>query len=207
VACLQNHDQVGNRAAGDRLPEITSAGLLRVGAVLLLTSPFTPMLWMGEEWAASTRWPFFTSHPEPELAEATGKGRVEEFAEHGWDISQMIDPQDPKAFTSAHLAWDELAEPEHASMLSLYRDLLRLRKDEPDLSDPRLDALLVDFDEDAQWLVIHRGALRVIANLADQPQVVPVAASKLLFRTVDGVELGPDQLLLPAQSAGIVRIG
>ncbi|MDQ1690611.1 MAG: maltooligosyltrehalose trehalohydrolase [Pseudonocardiales bacterium] len=207
VACLQNHDQVGNRAAGDRLPEITSAGLLRVGAVLLLTSPFTPMLWMGEEWAASTRWPFFTSHPEPELAEATGKGRVEEFAEHGWDISQIIDPQDPKAFTSAHLAWDELAEPEHASMLSLYRDLLRLRKDEPELSDPRLDAVLVDFDEDAQWLVIHRGALRVIANLADQPQVVPVAASKLLFRTVDGVQLGPDQLLLPAQSAGIVRIG
>ncbi|MDQ1751807.1 MAG: maltooligosyltrehalose trehalohydrolase [Pseudonocardiales bacterium] len=207
VACLQNHDQVGNRAAGDRLPEIASTGLLRVGAVLLLTSPFTPMLWMGEEWAASTRWPFFTSHPEPALAEATGRGRVEEFAEHGWDISQMIDPQDPKAFTAAHLAWEELAEPEHASMLSLYRDLLRLRKDEPELSDPRLDAVLVDFDEDARWLVIHRGALRVIANLADQPQVVPVAASQLLFSTVDGAELGPDQLLLPAQSAGIVRIG
>jgi maltooligosyltrehalose trehalohydrolase len=206
VAFLQNHDQVGNRAAGDRLSEITSAGLLRVGAVLLLTSPFTPMLWMGEEWAASTRWPFFTSHPEPELAEATGKGRVEEFAEHGWDISQMIDPQDPKAFTSAHLAWDELADPEHASMLSLYRGLLRLRKDEPELSDPRLDAVLVDFDEDARWLVIHRGALRVIANVADQPQVVPVAASQLLFSTADGVELDPDQLLLPAHSAGIVRI-
>ena len=70
VAALQNHDQVGNRAVGDRLPELTTPGLLRVGAVLLLTSPFTPMLWMGEEWAASTRWPFFTSHPEPELARA-----------------------------------------------------------------------------------------------------------------------------------------
>ena len=101
VVCLQNHDQVGNRAVGDRLPELTSPGLLRVGAVLLLTSPFTPMLWMGEEWAASTRWPFFTSHPEPELAEATGKGRVEEFAEHGWDVDQMIDPQDPRGLPRA----------------------------------------------------------------------------------------------------------
>jgi maltooligosyltrehalose trehalohydrolase len=75
VVCLQNHDQVGNRAAGDRLSEIMPRGLLEVGAVLLLTSPFIPMLWMGEEWAASTRWPFFASHPEPELAEMTGKGR------------------------------------------------------------------------------------------------------------------------------------
>ena len=74
VVCLQNHDQVGNRAVGDRLPELAPTGPGRVGAVLLLTSPFTPMLWMGEEWAAATRWPFFTSHPEPELAEATGQG-------------------------------------------------------------------------------------------------------------------------------------
>ena len=81
VACLQNHDQVGNRAAGDRLSELTTPGLLKVGAVLLLTSPFTPMLWMGEEWAASTRWPFFTSHTEPELAAATGRGRLAEFAD------------------------------------------------------------------------------------------------------------------------------
>lgn len=69
VAFLQDHDQVGNRAAGERLATLTSPGLLRVGALLLLTSPFTPMLWMGEEWAARTPWQFFTSHPEPELAE------------------------------------------------------------------------------------------------------------------------------------------
>ena len=111
VVALQNHDQVGNRAVGDRLPELTSPGLVRVGAVLLLTAPFTPMLWMGEEWAASTRWPFFTSHPEPELAEATAKGRVEEFGRHGWDVTQMIDPQDPAAYRSAILRWDESGRP------------------------------------------------------------------------------------------------
>ena len=80
MVCLQNHDQIGNRAVGDRLPEIVSPGLLRVGAALLLTSPFTPMLFMGEEWAAGTRWPFFTSHPEPELGRG-GRARA------GWPSS------------------------------------------------------------------------------------------------------------------------
>ncbi|MGX7677327.1 malto-oligosyltrehalose trehalohydrolase [Jatrophihabitans sp. DSM 45814] len=211
VVCLQNHDQVGNRACGDRLPEITPPGLLRVGAMLLLTSPFTPMLWMGEEWAASTRWPFFTSHPEPELAEATGKGRIAEFAEHGWDVSQMIDPQDPAAFEQAHLRWEELLTGQHASMLALYRELIRLRMTEPALRDPRLDRVQVDFDEEAQWLAIHRGPLLVVANLAAQAQAVPLGASELLLSTADGngcdesLALSKDQILLPAQSAVIVR--
>ncbi|HEY2042062.1 MAG TPA: malto-oligosyltrehalose trehalohydrolase [Jatrophihabitans sp.] len=206
VVCLQNHDQVGNRAAGDRLPEITSPGLLRVGAVLLLTSPFTPMLWMGEEWAASTRWPFFTSHPEPELAEATGKGRVEEFSRHGWDVSQMIDPQDPAAFESAKLNWDEVGESEHRSMLELYSELLRLRRELPDLRDPQLDRVRVDFDEQARWLVVHRGALRVAVNLADVAQVVPVPATEILFGTDVGAEIRAGELRLPAQSAAIVEV-
>ncbi len=75
IAYLQNHDQIGNRARGDRLATLTSAGLLRVGAVLLLTGPFTPMLFMGEEWGADTPWQFFTQHPEPELAAAVSAGR------------------------------------------------------------------------------------------------------------------------------------
>jgi maltooligosyltrehalose trehalohydrolase len=158
VVCLQNHDQVGNRAVGDRLPELTTPGLVRVGAVLLLSSPFTPMLWMGEEWAASTRWPFFTSHPEPELAEATGKGRLEEFAEHGWDTSQMIDPQDPRAYESAVLDWSEPASPQHAEVLALHRKLLALRAAEPDLRAGDLADVRVDYDEAARWVIFHRGA-------------------------------------------------
>ena len=125
VVCLQNHDQVGNRAAGDRLSELTPPDLLRVGAVLLFTLPFTPMLWMGEEWAASTRWPFFTSHPEPELAQAVSEGRVEEFAGFGWDPDDVVDPQDPSAFRAAKLNWRELEQPDHARMLHLYTQLAR----------------------------------------------------------------------------------
>jgi maltooligosyltrehalose trehalohydrolase len=204
VVTLQNHDQVGNRAVGDRLPEITTPGLLRVGAVLLLTSAYTPMLWMGEEWAASTRWPFFTSHPEPELAEATGKGRVAEFGEHGWDVSQMIDPQDEDAYRSAVLDWDEAGRDEHRTMLELYKHLIALRSSEPDLTDADLRRVQVDIDEDEKWLVMHRGGLRVIANLSTQQRSVPVDAFDLLLAT-GTIEVGNGEVTVGPQSAAIVR--
>src|SRR5450631_4832310 len=207
VVCLQNHDQVGNRAAGDRLPQITSPGMLKVGATLLLTSPFTPMLWMGEEWAAGTPWPFFTSHPEPEMAEATHRGRIEEFADHGWNVGDVVNPQDPTAFTSAKLRWSEREEPEHAVILTLYRELLRLRREHPDLADPRLDKVTVDVDENAQWLIVHRGAFDVLANLADHPQQLPTAPGDVIFATEPGLHAEARQVTLPARSACVLHLG
>jgi maltooligosyltrehalose trehalohydrolase len=205
VAFLQDHDQVGNRAAGDRLAAITSPGLLRVGAVLLLTSPFTPMLWMGEEWAASTPWPFFTSHPEQHLNAVTGPGRMEEFRKHGWDPSGMVDPQDPQAYRSAILDWDEIDSPGHRELLDLYRQLITLRAAEPDLRDPRLDRVYVDFDEDddARWLVVRRGAFRVVANLAGEPRTFDVDG-EIVLATGDA-DRSPAELTLGAESAAIVR--
>ncbi|MEO6886146.1 MAG: malto-oligosyltrehalose trehalohydrolase [Jatrophihabitantaceae bacterium] len=204
VVCLQNHDQVGNRAVGDRLPETLSPALLRVGAVLLLTAPFTPLLWMGEEWAASTRWPFFTSHPEPELAEATGKGRVAEFATHGWDVRQMIDPQDPAAYRGAILDWAELDEAPHASMLSCYRELIALRAGEPDLRDGDLTRVRVEYDEVERWLVVHRGAFRVVVNLSAVSRTVPLDATDIVFATGDAGLQGRT-LHLARECAAIVR--
>ncbi|WP_116950808.1 malto-oligosyltrehalose trehalohydrolase [Jiangella endophytica] len=208
VVCLQNHDQVGNRAAGERLPELTSPARLRIGAVLLLSLPFTPMLWMGEEWAAATRWPYFTSHPDPVLAAAIGPGRLEEFGRHGWDTSAMIDPQDPAAFRAARLDWSELTRPGHAEMLGLYRRLIALRAAEPELRDGDLTAVASGFDEDAEWFVLHRGALRVAVNLAGETRRVPLSATAgevllatgPLTPTADGaaVELG-------AETAAVVR--
>ena len=201
VVCLQNHDQVGNRAAGERLPELTTPGLLQVGAALLLTSPFTPLLWMGEEWAASTRWPFFTSHPEPELAEATGKGRLAEFEGYGWDVSQLIDPQDPRAYHEAVLRWGEIGEPAHTAMLDLYRRLIALRAAEPDLRDHDLRRVAVDYDESARWLVVRRGAFDVVANLAGTAQPVPYRQGDVVFATAPP---GDDGTLAP-ESAAIIR--
>ncbi|MEO9139235.1 MAG: malto-oligosyltrehalose trehalohydrolase [Jatrophihabitans sp.] len=205
VVCLQNHDQVGNRALGDRLPELTSPGRLRIGAVLLLTSPFTPMLWMGEEWAASTRWPFFTSHPEPELAEAVTRGRIAEFADHGWDVSQMIDPQDPEAYRTAILRWDEVGTGAHADMLELYRTLIALRAAEPDLRDTDLRAVSIDYDQDGQWLVVHRGAHDVAVNLAAHEQSLPVAALEVVLATGPTKPDGT-RLTLGPETAAIVRV-
>jgi maltooligosyltrehalose trehalohydrolase len=131
VTYAQNHDQIGNRAAGDRLSQSLTEDQLAVTAVLNLTTPFTPMLFMGEEWGASTPWPFFTSHPEPELGRATAEGRLAEFVKMGWDESVVPDPQDPATFASARLQWDERDEGVHARLLQLHRDLIALRRATP----------------------------------------------------------------------------
>ena len=106
------------------------------------------MLFMGEEWGASTPFQFFSSHPEPELARATAEGRKAEFAEHGWDADDIPDPQDPQTFQRSKLNWDEVDTGEHARLLRLYRDLIALRRNEPDLADPWLEHLAVDYDEE-----------------------------------------------------------
>ena len=204
VAFLQDHDQVGNRAAGDRLSATLSPELLRVGAGLLLTSPFTPMLWMGEEWGARTPWQFFTSHPEPQLGAAVAAGRREEFAAHGWDAAvEVPDPQDPATFQRSKLDWSELDGEAHVELLEWYRRLIALRRSRPELSDPRLALVEVAYDEEARWVVVTRGRLRVAVNLAGSRQAVPLDGTPMgvLIASVPGfvyrdgcIELAPESL-------------
>ena len=174
VVADQNHDQIGNRAIGDRLSQIVDADHLAVAAVLTLTSPFTPMLFMGEEWGASTPWQFFTAHPEPELGEATAAGRIEEFARMGWDPTIVPDPQDPATFARSKLDWSEPEQPAHARLLALYTALLHLRRTQPALTDPRFSHTRCICNEDERWLVVERGQLRVVVGLADAPVDVTV---------------------------------
>jgi maltooligosyltrehalose trehalohydrolase len=203
---LQNHDQVGNRAAGDRISASLSPGLLAVGATLVLTSPFTPMLFMGEEWGASTPWQFFTSHPEPELGRATAEGRIGEFAEHGWDADVVPDPQDPKTFTRSKLDWSELGQEPHERVLAVHRALLALRRAHPDLVDADLSAVEVSWDDADRWLVVHRGSLRVVVNLADQPREIDLdtVATDVLFATGELPDLDGSTVTLPAESAAVL---
>ncbi|MEU8421787.1 malto-oligosyltrehalose trehalohydrolase [Micromonospora sp. NPDC048835] len=206
VAYLQNHDQIGNRATGDRISASLSPALLRVGAVLLLTAPFTPMLFMGEEWAASTPWQFFTSHPEPELATAVALGRRREFASHGWAEGDVPDPQDPETFVRSRLDWAELDKPEHASMLSFYQRLIALRRSSSDLSDPRMHEVSVQHGD--QFLVMRRGDTLVVANFAGRGQGVslPGVARRVLLATGEGVTVMRDRIELPAETAAIVAL-
>ncbi|MBQ1073192.1 malto-oligosyltrehalose trehalohydrolase [Micromonospora sp. C31] len=206
VAYLQNHDQIGNRATGDRISATLSPGLLRVGATLLFTAPFTPMLFMGEEWAASTPWQFFTSHPEPELATAVATGRKREFAAHGWPEGDVPDPQDPQTFARSRLDWAELDKPEHREMYEFHKRLIALRKSRPDLSDPRLHA--VDVRPGDQFLVMRRGETLVAANLAAKPQriTLPGVARRVLLATGEGVSVTRDRIELPAETAAVVAL-
>ncbi|WP_440709690.1 malto-oligosyltrehalose trehalohydrolase [Herbiconiux sp. YIM B11900] len=182
VVASQNHDQIGNRAIGDRLTATLDAESLAVAAALTLLGPFTPMLFMGEEWAASTPWQFFTSHPEPELGEATAKGRISEFAKMGWDPDVVPDPQDPSTFENSKLDWSELtdaAHPEHAAMLEVYRRLAAIRATLPAGDSVRLADVRVDFDDDERWLTLERPGLVLVVNLSDEPRPLARIAPRL----------------------------
>ncbi|TBN57162.1 malto-oligosyltrehalose trehalohydrolase [Glaciihabitans arcticus] len=178
VTFAQDHDQIGNRATGDRLSPGLGFERLAIAAVLNLCSPFTPMIFMGEEWGASTPWQFFTSHPEPELGEATAKGRIAEFAKMGWDPAVVPDPQDPATFERSHLLWDEREDGDHARLLDLYRDLIALRREYPELTDPRFSTIAAEVNGDV--FTLNRGRVRVQVATADTV-LEPVGA--VLLRT------------------------
>jgi len=205
LAYTCTHDQVGNRALGDRPSQNLSFGQLAIKAALVLGSPYTAMLFMGEEWGASTPFQFFSSHPEPELARATAEGRKAEFAGHGWDADEIPDPQDPQTFQRSKLNWSEVGSAEHARLYALYRDLIALRRTEADLADPWLDHLVVDHDEDQRWIVLRRGRLAIACNLGVEPATVPVTGEVLL--AWDSPAIGDQTTELPPHSFALLRCG
>lgn len=178
VGYAQTHDQIGNRALGDRLAASLSPGLQACAATLVLTGPFTPMLFMGEEWGARTPWQFFTDHTDPELAEAVRNGRRREFGAHGWAEEEIPDPQDPATRDRSCLDWSEPEREPHARLLDWYRRLIALRRTLPDLHDPDLAAVKTAFDEDARWIAYRRGDLRIAVNLADKPAAIPLGSGR-----------------------------
>ncbi|HET7385751.1 MAG TPA: malto-oligosyltrehalose trehalohydrolase [Nocardioidaceae bacterium] len=206
VGFLQDHDQVGNRAAGDRLSARLSPGRLACGAAILLCSPYTPMLFMGEEWGASTPWQFFTDHTDPEIAAATAAGRVAEFVEHGWDESVVPDPQDPATFERSKLDWSELDAPPHARLLEFYRALIALRRERKGLRDARLELADVSWDAGSGRFTMQRGEHVVLVNLGHERLAFDFEGEVLL--SWDPLDPGgpgtPGQTVLPPDSAAIL---
>ena len=205
VVATQNHDQVGNRAAGDRSSALMSEGRLRIAAALLLTAPFVPLLFQGEEWGATTPFQYFTDHADPELGRAVSLGRRAEFAAFGWE--HVPDPQDPGTFTQSRLDWKEPA----TGLLAWYRRLIGLRRMLPELTDPRLGRVRTEFDEAAAWLVVRRGQVAVACNLGQEDWTFPTdaelqaASDARIARVPDGVVLPPDSVAIltdPARDTG-----
>ncbi|MGE5763445.1 MAG: malto-oligosyltrehalose trehalohydrolase, partial [Mycobacterium leprae] len=204
----QNHDQIGNRARGDRLSQLVGPPRAKVAAALVLTSPFTPLLFMGEEWGASTPWQYFTDHDDPELARAVRDGRRSEFAAFGWRPQDVPDPQDPATVERSRLDWAELAKEPHAELLDWHRTLIALRRRVPELMDGRLDRVVVAYDEDARWLVVRRGRQAVACNLATERQTVPVDGTPVtvLAASAPGAVCGDRDVETDGESVAIVSL-
>ncbi|MGC5246539.1 malto-oligosyltrehalose trehalohydrolase [Gordonia sp. DT219] len=204
VAYTCDHDQIGNRALGDRPSAYLDHGQLAIKAALVLLSPFTPMLFMGEEWAATTPFQYFTSHPEPELGAATRDGRQAEFAEHGWHTGDVPDPQDPRTFERSKLDWAEPGHPDHARVRRFYRDLITLRKHTAAFARGDFASVAVDYDEAAGWFAMHRGdEWSVVCVLADHP--VPVGIAMSVTHSWEATESVAGGVLSPGHNVFVGR--
>jgi maltooligosyltrehalose trehalohydrolase len=182
VVCGQNHDQIGNRARGDRIGHLVGPERAMAIAAVVAFSGYVPLLFQGEEWAASTPWPFFVDPQDPELAEAIRKGRAREFAAFGWDPDDIPDPVSASTFESATLQWSELSAAPHAEVLAFYRALLRLRATHPDLGAAGREWIRAGVDGD-RVVTVSRGALTLVAVLGDSP---PAAATDAVVLTSPG---------------------
>ncbi|MFJ6114280.1 malto-oligosyltrehalose trehalohydrolase [Agrococcus sediminis] len=208
VVSAQNHDQIGNRARGDRITEALTESQLLCAALLLYAGPYTPMLFMGEEWAASSPFQFFTSHPEEELGRLTAEGRLAEFERMGWDPAVVPDPQDPATFERSKLDWAEARRERHARVLDGYRQLAGLRRELEALTDPHYARNAVEVDEAAGVLRLVRragrtDAVEIVVNVGSEPQTVPVTKRRLRFQTHPDVAVA-DQLTLPPGSGALL---
>jgi maltooligosyltrehalose trehalohydrolase len=205
VVATQTHDQVGNRAAGERLAALVPEGQLKVAAALLLTAPFVPMLFMGEEWAASTPFQYFTDHEDPELGRAVTEGRRREFAAFGWDPDSVPDPQAPETFERSVLRWEERHDGAHGRVLDWYRQLLALRRRTPALADGDLTTVRAEADETTGLVVVERGAaVLVVANLARAEQRWPAGDRRLELASDPGVRIEHQQVVLPVDTVAIL---
>src|ERR1700733_2642731 len=202
---IQNHDQVGNRAIGDRIEQVAGMDLAKVAAGLVITAPFIPMIFQGEEYAASTPFQYFADHEDPEMARAVKEGRRGEFAAFGWAPEDVPDPENPETFLRSKLNWNEVHEGPHEQMLEWYRRLIALRRGSSSLNDGTPGQTGVSFDEERRWLMMTRGAVVVMCNLGatplglNRPKQFP-----LLLASQSGVEVVGETVVLPPKSLAVL---
>ena len=217
VVAIQNHDQTGNRARGERLSTLVTPEALRLAAALLLLSPYVPLLFMGEEHGETNPFLYFVSHGDPGLIEAVRKGRQEEFAAFGW-AGTIPDPQAEETFEASRPDWTRATSGDGARMLALYRELLRLRRTEPALR-PAAGAVRVRHDEAAGWVAVgytkEESVLEAVFNLSSEPNAVSLAESGSwdLALSTDALRYGGrgeatvvgGALRLPGHTAALLR--
>ena len=202
---IQNHDQVGNRAIGDRIGQIVGLHRAKIAAALVLLSPFVPMIFQGEEWAASSPFQYFADHDDPQMARLVSEGRKREFSAFGWNPDSIPDPEERQTFERSKLNWKETAEREHAEMLAWYRDLIRFRRSTSSLNDGEPGHTRVAYHEEQKWIRMKRGAVTVLCTLGDSTQSFHVAAgSYLALASRAALEIDGGLIVLPPDTIAAV---
>jgi maltooligosyltrehalose trehalohydrolase len=204
VAYLQNHDQLGNRARGERVCHLVSRDRAKIGAALVLLAPYVPLLFQGEEWGAAAPFQYFVDfHTESALADAVREGRRREFAALGWPTVDFPDPTDPATFERSKLDWSELDRSAHRELFDWHRQLIQLRRQVWAFTTGRLDYTTAACDEAQEWLRIERGSITIVCNFAREPRVVPIAADSLdvpYLASKSGWERSNGSVTLPSES-------
>jgi maltooligosyltrehalose trehalohydrolase len=202
---IQTHDQVGNRAVGERISHAAGLKRAKIASALYLLSPFVPMLFQGEEWAASTPFLYFADHDDPELARAVSAGRKKEFAAFGWNPASIPDPESHATFEASKLNWEEVNVGDHAEMLAWYQALICLRRKTPCLNEGTAGNVRVTFDEQARWLRMERGTVAVICNFSDREQIVDVfRENRIIIASADTIQLSHCKLVMPPDSVAVM---
>ena len=200
VTYTSNHDQVGNRAAGDRPSASESPEQLALRAATILLSPFTPMLFMGEEFGATTPFPFFVSHSDPELVRLTSEGRRLDFARQGWNEAEVAEPADPETFESAKLAW-EFTE-EQSQLLDAYKTLISLRHSHGFNRD---DLRELSVEHGDGWMSMREGATVFVGNFSPIETRVPVGGE--LVYSFSSPRVGASETVLGPWEFALLQVG
>jgi maltooligosyltrehalose trehalohydrolase len=203
---IQNHDQIGNRAAGDRIAQSVGGDRAKIAAALVLLGPFIPLLFQGEEWAADSPFLYFADHRDRNLARQVSEGRRREFTTFGWDPSTIPDPESPETFERSKLNWNELSEPHHAEIQDWYRKLIQLRRITPSLNNGEPGNTRVLYSEDQRWLRVTRGRIVLAINLASNVVVMPLEhkASPILSSLPELV-VEDRRITLPTESIAVLE--
>jgi len=205
VGFIQNHDQVGNRVQGDRLERIVGMDCAKVAAGIELTAPFVPLIFQGEEFAASTPFLYFADHDDPEMAKAVSAGRKKEFAAFGFAAREIPEPAARETFERCRLNWTEVGEGNHKEMLQWYRALIHLRRGSVSLNNGDLGRVKVRFDEQKRWLVMDRDGVQVLVNLGKQDANFEVPEGfRVALVSREGVDRDAAKIVLPPNTLAVL---
>jgi len=203
---IQDHDQIGNRAVGDRLEHEVGFERAKIAAAIVIMSPFIPMLFQGEEWAASSPFQYFADHEDPELARLVSEGRKKEFEAFGWGPASIPDPEKKETFERSKLRWNEVNEKQHQEMLKWYRDLIQLRRSTAALNVGEHGHTKVSHDARAMWLSIRRGEIEVFCNLGNDDKSFEVAAKRrVILSSRADIRISGGELKLPPNTIVITK--